>query len=78
MMIVIKKKFAKQYAKWKTYDNSFNSWINANDVASFYIYIGNYYYSISALNYILSFNLHLQLHETCFTCELDSYVLLSY
>ena len=28
---VIKKKGDKLYAKWKSYDNSFNSWINKKD-----------------------------------------------
>ena len=29
---VIKKKGKKLYAKWKGYDNSFNSWIDKNDL----------------------------------------------
>ena len=29
---VIKKKVHKLYVKWKGYDNSFNSWIDAKDV----------------------------------------------
>ena len=29
---VIKKKGNKLYAKWKGYDNSFNSWINKKDI----------------------------------------------
>ena len=29
---VIKKKGGKVYVKWKSYDNSFNSWIDKNDV----------------------------------------------
>ena len=30
---VIKKKGDKLYAKWKGYDNPFNSWIDKNDLA---------------------------------------------
>ena len=30
---VIKKKGDKLYVKWKGYDNSFNSWIDNNDIA---------------------------------------------
>ena len=29
---VIKRKGDKRYVKWKGYDNSFNSWINKNDI----------------------------------------------
>ena len=29
---VIKRKGDKLYVKWKGYDNSFNSWINKNDI----------------------------------------------
>ena len=29
---VIKRKADKLYVKWKGYDNSFNSWINKNDI----------------------------------------------
>ena len=29
---VIKRKEDKLYVKWKGYDNSFNSWINENDI----------------------------------------------
>ena len=29
---VIKKKGYKLYVKWKGYDNSFNSWIDKNDI----------------------------------------------
>ena len=33
---VIKSKGDKVYVKWKCYDNSFNSWINKNDLVWFY------------------------------------------
>ena len=29
---VIKRKGDKQYVKWKSYDNSFNSWIDKKDI----------------------------------------------
>ena len=29
---VIKRKGGKLYVKWKVYDNSFNSWIDKNDI----------------------------------------------
>ena len=35
---VINKKWNKLYVKWKAYDNSFNSWIDYNDLIYMYIY----------------------------------------
>ena len=44
---VINKKWNKLYVKWKAYDNSFNSWIDYNDLIYMYIYnIYNILYNI--------------------------------
>ena len=40
---VIKRKGDKLYVKWKGYNNSFNSWINKNDIIKFYSKMSQYF-----------------------------------